>query len=70
VVKGAGLRTLSRRCSRVRLPSPALQISIQGYFKTEKAAPRYSVGMTRGIKPSMKSGDSNSHLMLIPYKIH
>ena len=24
VVKGAGLRTLSRRCSRVRLPSPAL----------------------------------------------
>lgn len=23
-VKGAGLRTLSRRCSRVRLPSPAL----------------------------------------------
>jgi hypothetical protein len=23
VVKGAGLRTLSRRCSRVRLPSPA-----------------------------------------------
>lgn len=25
VVKGAGLRTLSRRCSRVRLPSPALK---------------------------------------------
>lgn len=33
-VKGAGLRTLSRRCSRVRLPSPAFLLPGDSVFWT------------------------------------